>query len=85
MRRIHWQNLINFGVLPLTLADSKDYGELIQGDILRLDDLHGQLAAARMSAFICRGGTEIFTPATLYPARQIEILLAGGLINRVHE
>ena len=25
--RIHWQNLVNFGVVPLTFADLTDYGQ----------------------------------------------------------
>ena len=26
--RIHWQNLVNFGILPLTLVDAAEYGQL---------------------------------------------------------
>ena len=83
--RIHSQNLINFGVLPLTLADSKDYGELMQGDILRLDDLHGQLAhGADIRIDLPKRNRELYARHAL-STRQIDILLAGGLINRVHE
>jgi len=83
--RIHWQNLINFGVLPLTLADSKDYEELMQGDILRLDDLHGQLGpGADFRIHLPKRNRDLYARHAL-SARQIEILLAGGLINRVHE
>jgi len=38
--RIHWQNLINFGILPLTFADRNDYGKINQGDILYINNLH---------------------------------------------
>ena len=83
--RIHWQNLINFGVLPLTLADPKDYGELFQGDILLLEDLHGQLArGADFRIYLPRRNRPLHARHALSP-RQIEILLAGGLINLVHE
>jgi aconitate hydratase len=34
--RIHWQNLVNFGVLPLTFADLADYDRLKVGDMIRL-------------------------------------------------
>jgi aconitate hydratase len=44
--RIHWQNLANFGILPLQFADPGDYDRLDQGDVIRLDDLRAQLSAA---------------------------------------
>jgi aconitate hydratase len=33
--RIHWQNLVNFGVLPLIFMDAADYDRLEQGDVIR--------------------------------------------------
>ncbi|MCL2172309.1 MAG: aconitate hydratase [Candidatus Bathyarchaeota archaeon] len=38
--RIHMANLINFGILPLTFADKKDYDNIEQGDILELEINH---------------------------------------------
>ncbi|MDR1992917.1 MAG: aconitate hydratase [Nitrososphaerota archaeon] len=35
--RIHLANLINFGILPLTFVDKKDYDEIVLGDILELE------------------------------------------------
>jgi|SRR5271166_727913 len=32
--RIHWQNLMNFGVLPLTFADPSGYDRLKLGDTI---------------------------------------------------
>ncbi|MBV8911796.1 MAG: aconitate hydratase, partial [Acetobacteraceae bacterium] len=43
--RIHWQNLVNFGVLPLTFADPADYDRLRQGDVLKLSGVRGSLRA----------------------------------------
>ena len=34
--RIHWQNLINFGILPLTFVNSEDWVKIDQGDVLGL-------------------------------------------------
>jgi aconitate hydratase len=42
--RIHWQNLANFGVLPLKFADTADYDRIDPGDRLRLDNLRTPLA-----------------------------------------
>src|SRR5699024_6483509 len=37
--RIHWQNLVNFGVLPLTFANEEDYDRLEAGDVLEFTNL----------------------------------------------
>src|SRR5437588_1131576 len=37
--RIHWQNLANFGILPLEFADPGDYDRIEQGDVVVLDDV----------------------------------------------
>ena len=42
--RIHWQNLVNFGVLPLEFTDGADYERIDTGDELRLDGVRGALA-----------------------------------------
>ncbi|WP_369394436.1 aconitate hydratase [Streptomyces sp. CG1] len=42
--RIHWQNLTNFGVLPLEFADRGDYDRIEVGDRLRLENLRTALA-----------------------------------------
>ncbi|MFC5213770.1 aconitate hydratase [Streptomyces coerulescens] len=41
--RIHWQNLTNFGVLPLEFDDPGDYDRIDTGDRLRLTDLRTAL------------------------------------------
>ena len=35
--RIHLANLVNFGIVPLTFVDKKDYKDVDQGDSLELD------------------------------------------------
>lgn len=42
--RIHWQNLANFGVLPLEFTDPSDHDRIDPGDRLRLENLHTTLA-----------------------------------------
>ncbi|MEJ2750841.1 MAG: aconitase family protein, partial [Anaerolineae bacterium] len=41
--RIHWQNLVNFGILPLTFVDKADYGRIVEGDTLILPDIRQAL------------------------------------------
>jgi len=80
--RIHWQNLVNFGVLPLTFADDADYEALQQGDVLVLKDLRAALASGggELTVENRTQGTQLTARHSL-SERQIEILLAGGLIN----
>jgi aconitate hydratase len=35
--RIHLANLVNFGIVPLTFAEKKDYSAIAQGDMLKID------------------------------------------------
>ena len=83
--RIHWNNLINFGIVPLQFADPADYDSVAQGDRLAIRDLHSQI----------RNGSEVrvdnltkgtsFTATHSLSGRQVHVLLAGGLINTVKE
>jgi len=41
--RIHRQNLLNFGILPLEFTDPAEYEQLERGDVLVLNDLHGNI------------------------------------------
>jgi aconitate hydratase len=78
--RIHWQNLINFGVLPLTLDDPDEYEHLEQGDILHLQDLRGQIRRGKQVQVVNETKNRTFTTSHDLSSRQIEFLLAGGLI-----
>ena len=78
--RIHWQNLINFGVLPLTFADAGDYDLLAAESAIRIDNVGQQLRAAR--ALTCEAvGQGQFKVMHALSDRQLEVLAAGGLIH----
>ena len=83
--RIHWQNLANFGVLPLTFADPGDYDGIAQGDVVRLSGVHETLRSGKRefsAALDAAGGARrtIALRHDLSP-RQADLLLAGGVIN----
>ena len=90
--RIHWQNLANFGVLPLTFADPADYDTSAQGNAIRLAGLHAALRAGQRELELLveaagdggDGGAgaprRVALQYDLSP-RQVELLLAGGVIN----
>ena len=83
--RIHWENLVNFGVLPLTFADEADYDALEQGDALTLSDVPEALQnGSELTLENQTRDTELKVRHGLSD-RQIEVLLKGGLINWTRE
>jgi len=83
--RIHWQNLVNFGVLPVTLEDESEYDRIDQGDLLKLTDLHEQIRAGSPIRIENRTKNRTFKVKQDLSGRQIDVLLAGGLINWVRK
>ncbi|WP_336491335.1 aconitate hydratase [Methylobacterium nigriterrae] len=81
--RIHWQNLINFGVLPLTFVDPSDYDRLELGDVIEIADVAGALAQGPEIIANLRGGTDRIRLRHDLSPRQVEVLLEGGVINWV--
>ena len=79
--RIHWQNLPNFGVLPLSFADVADYDRVEQGDVLVFDGLRRAIASGdRVVVRNTTKGGELVLRHDLSD-RQVEMILDGGLIN----
>jgi aconitate hydratase len=79
--RIHRQNLINYGVLPLTFAESGERDAIESGDVIELSGLRAALEdGGNVTVRLPAKQREIATRHDL-SARQRRILLAGGLIN----
>jgi aconitate hydratase len=81
--RIHWENLINFGVLPLTFENPDDAKSLSRGDGLSIARVAEQLAKGELVT-VGVGNRSIRVRHAL-SERQRAILQAGGLINWVRE
>ena len=77
--RIHKDNLINAGILPLTFANPTDYDKIAEGDLIELSDLHNSLTTGKY-ALINKTNNEKIELDCILSERQIEIMLAGGLI-----
>ncbi|PJA86557.1 MAG: aconitate hydratase [Candidatus Moranbacteria bacterium CG_4_9_14_3_um_filter_42_9] len=79
--RIHMANLINFGILPLTLANPQDYARLKQNDELEFSDIRGQLQPG--AEIVVRNITrkKNFAVRHALTQRQIMVVLAGGTLN----
>jgi aconitate hydratase len=79
--RIHWQNLINFGVLPLTFVEVADYDRLQPGDTIRIENIEAALRAGERVVATVNGSSDPIALRHNLSERQIEILVAGGAIN----
>ncbi len=81
--RIHWQNLVNFGVLPLTFVNEADYDLLKQGDVLEITDLRNKIWVGNEFSIGVKGKTQEIQVKHTLSERQKDIMLKGGIINWV--
>lgn len=79
--RIHSINLINMGVLPLTFADPSDYDTLEQGDELEIAGIHAKLRVGEPLTAKNLTKNKTYQLGYKLSKRQVEIILAGGLVN----
>ncbi len=79
--RIHAQNLINFGVLPLTFVDPADYDGIEADDVLRLTGMRRTLSEGNeLTIENCTRQRKLQVRHFMSP-RQVQLMLHGGLIN----
>lgn len=81
--RIHHANLANVGILPLEFARPSDAERVAQGDLLRIADVHGALRAGSNIVVENVTGGWTFEVVADLSARQIDVLLAGGMLNYI--
>jgi aconitate hydratase len=81
--RIHWNNLVNFGILPLTFAREEDYELFHQGDEWEIPEVRRRLEKGE-PLFLrnVATGQEVPVRHQLTP-RQIEMILDGGLLAHI--
>lgn len=81
--RIHFQNLANFGILPLLFNNPSDYNKNEQGDVIVIDNLHAALTDGKtLKVHNYTKRTDFNVKHNLSP-RQAEMILQGSLINVV--
>jgi aconitate hydratase len=82
--RIHHDNLVNFGVVPLTFINEADYEAVEPGDVLEIRDIHRSLQEGASTLDVQNVSKGITIPAQLHLLPRLRnILLAGGLLNFV--
>lgn len=81
--RIHFQNLVNFGILPLEFADPKDYEKVNQGDVLVIGDVRNAIQDQNSIKVRNKTQNSTFEVRHSMTRRQVEMVLEGSLINVV--
>ncbi|MGV0605224.1 aconitate hydratase [Mycolicibacterium sp. XJ1904] len=83
--RIHWQNLANYGVLALEFENPDDYETVDQDDVLRIEQLREVLSDNKTMEVENPTKKTTFTVRHRLSPRQVEDVLAGGLIARLSQ
>ena len=82
VERIHYANLINFGIIPFVFENESDYDKISQGDSMKIEGLLAALDTGKAILVNATNGAEI--PLVLdISNRQKGMLKAGGLLNTV--
>ncbi|MCS7151167.1 MAG: aconitate hydratase [Endomicrobia bacterium] len=82
--RIHKNNLINFGVVPLEFFDETNYDEIQDLDEIIIENLHSQLQFNTVFLIHKRTNKVIKTRLQLTQEEK-DIIIAGGKLNFVRE
>jgi aconitate hydratase len=81
--RMHHQNLINFGILPLRFQNDADFERINPGDELQIDGVREAIQKGREVRVGNATQDYEFTAQHDLTPRQVDIALAGGLLNYV--
>ncbi|MDA8052997.1 MAG: aconitate hydratase [Deltaproteobacteria bacterium] len=80
--RIHFANLINFGILPLIFENPSDYDKIGQGDELYAPNILKELGEHKPVKFINKTkNNEEYKFKYNLTGRQVKIIKEGGLLN----
>lgn len=79
--RIHAQNLVNYGILPLVLDDPEDWSDIHHEDVLRFDRLRSVLASSRHLDVHNLNRDRTYRLVHHLSRRQLQMVVSGGLIN----
>ena len=79
--RIHVANLINAGILPFTFVNEADYDRISLGDSLSLPNIRECVKSGAPIELKNETTGETYALNNNFSERQIELLLAGGLLD----
>lgn len=81
--RIHWSNLVNFGILPLTFVNPDDYDRIEMNDVVVIKNVLESIKEGNELKATIEGKNISIALRHKLSERQIQILVDGGLINWV--
>jgi aconitate hydratase len=81
--RIHRQNLVNFGILPLTFVDPGEFDRIEAGDVIEIEPAIEALGKGPTIEVRNITRSAVFATEHGLSPRQIKAVLEGGLINAV--
>ena len=79
--RIHVANLINFGIVPMTLVNPDDYDKFNEGDELFIQGFKEAVVGSEEAVLVNKTTGATAKLCLQFTARQREMLLAGGCLN----
>jgi aconitate hydratase len=79
--RIHWQNLVNSGILPLTFVEPDAWDKIDQEDVLSISAVRNGIRNGKRLTVTNKNKNEAYEVTHNMSERQINILLEGSLIN----
>ena len=85
IERIHQANLCNFGILPLTFIDEKDYDRLSPNDELFIENAISQVKSGWNVVVKNITGGYDFEMKLDVSELQRQMLICGGRLNQIKE
>ncbi len=83
--RIHVANLINFGIVPMTLECEDDYDKIREGDDIAIEGFGEAIASGNSATLVDKTNGARVNLILNLTERQRAILLSGGLLNYTRE
>lgn len=82
--RLGWQNLINFGILPLEFRNKEDYNTIEESDVIKFENLLDTLAPGKPLVAVNQSKQLTYHLIHNLSERQVKVILVGGVINYFH-
>jgi aconitate hydratase len=79
--RLGWQNLINFGIVPLEFVNKDDFATVEELDIIKFENILETLATNKPILAINQTKQLTYELHHSLSERQVKVVLAGGVIN----
>jgi aconitate hydratase len=79
--RIHWQNLCNFGILPLSFIDEQDCDLIDRDDVLELPSVNAQIQNGDTVTVVNQAKNRTFQVKHAMTKRQVRMILDGSVLK----